>query len=403
MTDEPQYHAYMDTLLEIYYRSDPSKKFFIADYSLKASLEKLSVKFNFELYQWEEMSGQELTNLTDGKQSLVIFSLHRENEIVEEVQTAYQDQDQRPKILRFLRDIVLRISFSLGPNFIPQKEWKINPGPVQAYVIFAVPRSGSTLLCNILKKTGLFGKPQEHLQRNIVPWLIHSDLTFSEWLEGLFQYSFTSNGYTATKLISDLFLEVRPQDANEKRKLKAHLQDKKIIFLKRMNKLRQAVSLAKAEQTGIWHKKGDKIIKSENKNPDLAIEFDLLNKKMNWLAEQEARIEQFFMDMDISPRVVFYNDLADAKTTKDTLQNLMLYLNPDFTGDLPETDYKPLNDSFTDEILRNYLEELYEKLKANDPKNPPADYLHQTLLAEYFYQQSENKRKKKGFFNFLKS
>jgi LPS sulfotransferase NodH len=48
-------------------------------------------------------------------------------------------------------------------TFVDQfSEVTVNPAALQAYLVCATPRSGSSMLCEILRETGLAGHPLEH-------------------------------------------------------------------------------------------------------------------------------------------------------------------------------------------------------------------------------------------------
>jgi LPS sulfotransferase NodH len=141
--------------------------------------------------------------------------------------------------------------------------------PTKSYLIFSTPRSGSTYLCDNLQNTRRAGRPREHflfwyLAENEPDLLTATDLTkwrlplntcFQNVIEaGSQDKIFASKvmyGYLefvlkklrllsgSSKSDADLLYEIFP--------------NLRIIYLEREDRIRQAVSLAKARQSGRWH------------------------------------------------------------------------------------------------------------------------------------------------------
>jgi len=144
-----------------------------------------------------------------------------------------------------------------------------------AYVICTSPRSGSTLLCKMLAATGVSGNPGSYFHRpSISDWLGHfnlaEDLSAPEiqTLARIFQAAI-EKGSRGTGLFGlrlqrhsfDFFMQklavLHPEGATDLERLETAFGRTLFIHLTRQDKVDQAVSYVKAEQTGLWHRAPD--------------------------------------------------------------------------------------------------------------------------------------------------
>ncbi|MEL6169611.1 MAG: Stf0 family sulfotransferase [Pseudomonadota bacterium] len=144
----------------------------------------------------------------------------------------------------------------------------------QSYVICTSPRSGSTLLCDLLKASGVAGRPGSHF---------HTP-TFEGWCEA---YGLTPEQATEAELRPRIFAaalargrgdtdvfgmrmqyrslgffrsqlaKFAPQRPTDIARIEAVFGRTRFFYLKRADKVDQAVSLVKAGQTGLWHRAPD--------------------------------------------------------------------------------------------------------------------------------------------------
>ncbi len=140
-----------------------------------------------------------------------------------------------------------------------------------AYVICGTPRTGSTLLCDLLASTKTAGNPDSFYRRQTLSWWAQEwKLPNSDAVGGReFNIAFLEAAIRAGKGGTDIFgLRLMRENLDE---LSAILDqifsglasdtarfgkafgNILYIHLSRENKLAQAISLIKAEQTGLWH------------------------------------------------------------------------------------------------------------------------------------------------------
>lgn len=142
---------------------------------------------------------------------------------------------------------------------------------MKSYIVCATPRTGSTLLCGLLTATKHCGAPDSFFMANADPhWLkvwgmpVDGDLADPGYCTAMLQGAIAA-GKGGTDVFglrlmrSDLpalcalIGTAYPGYDSDKARLEAVLGDVLYIHLRREDKLAQAVSMVKAEQTGLWH------------------------------------------------------------------------------------------------------------------------------------------------------
>jgi LPS sulfotransferase NodH len=140
-----------------------------------------------------------------------------------------------------------------------------------SYVICTSPRSGSTLLCKLLAATGVAGNPASYFHRpELQDWLDRFGLVSGagqperDVLDAIFRAAITEGsrgtgmfGLRLQRQSFDFFTEklalLHPTPATDAGRFAAAFGRTLFIHLSRRDKVEQAVSCVKAEQTGLWH------------------------------------------------------------------------------------------------------------------------------------------------------
>jgi LPS sulfotransferase NodH len=206
-----------------------------------------------------------------------------------------------------------------------------------------VQRSGSFLLCEALKNTGLAGFPEEYF----LPgegwedgaWARQNGvLTRNDYLRFVFDKGTSPNGVFGTKIMWNYFQDMleRLHELPEYVGLNASQTMAKLfpnlhyIWIVRRDKVRQAVSWAKAGQTNIysWHRGEPRPIPKEEPTFD----FTFINNLYNLILEGESGWQTFFESCGVQPFHVFYEDLVDSY--EETALNILDYLHIPFSKDL---------------------------------------------------------------------
>lgn len=147
--------------------------------------------------------------------------------------------------------------------------------PYQAYVLCTAPRSGSTLLCKLLGATGIAGRPASHFHEpSLADWMDDHHVpdvpgrTERDTVAAVFAAAI-AHGRGDTPLFglrlqrhsfaffSHKLALLHPEPAGDVARIEAAFGRTLFIHLTRADKVDQAVSLVRAEQTGLWHRAAD--------------------------------------------------------------------------------------------------------------------------------------------------
>lgn len=183
------------------------------------------------------------------------------------------------------------------------------------YSIAFTARSGSTEICNILAKLGL-GAPTEYFQR---PFVQDSEKVA---IAGGFNSAFADfvarnsvGGVFGSKMSHDQRAQIEGEirACNPKvTGLSDYLPNHRWIWLKRRDKVAQAVSLCRAETSGIWHElEGDDPLGRS----EFGYDFLFLLSRLEMLCINDLTWELYFDEHHEIPLIVYYEDFfAHPKT-----------------------------------------------------------------------------------------
>jgi trehalose 2-sulfotransferase len=212
----------------------------------------------------------------------------------------------------------------------------------RSYLVSATQRSGSTLLCELLKGTGVAGRPEEFFEAvhdtGLPPhpgvYLIglprtgagirdddtppeapaYSSLEgiadYREHLERTFTWGTTDNGVFASKLMWNQVPEIQALTSAipEYRGLRPFellsrlFDDPAYVWVIRRDKVRQAVSLWKALQTRSWRDGGGR------RPAELHYRYEGINHLIELFESDDQAWGAFFAEHGIAPLVVGYED-----------------------------------------------------------------------------------------------
>lgn len=133
--------------------------------------------------------------------------------------------------------------------------------PSRSCFVCGTPRSGSWLLCGLLASTGVAGRPHEWFWRetedaNCHAWRISS---FADYLARVRDAGTTPNGVFGSKLmwayLPDLLARLRQLGGapSDRALIARQFPSPRFVWVRRDDIVAQAVSWAKAIQTGLWH------------------------------------------------------------------------------------------------------------------------------------------------------
>ncbi|MDX6657150.1 MAG: trehalose 2-sulfotransferase [Solirubrobacteraceae bacterium] len=223
--------------------------------------------------------------------------------------------------------------------------------PDRSYLVCATPRSGSTLLCHLLDRTGVAGRPAEYFEAlqhsglprrpteyfdrerhaNIVERLAFREMpdersrptpnplwspeTYDRYLAWAIDRGTTPNGIFGAKLMwgylgdfAHLLRGIRGLEALPVPQLfTAVFPDLRYVQITRTDKVRQAVSLWKAVQTQAWQRDAGS---ASNAATGPEFSFRAINYLVRLLTAHDASWDAYFLGLGLEPLKVTYEELA---------------------------------------------------------------------------------------------
>lgn len=207
--------------------------------------------------------------------------------------------------------------------------------PRLSYFLCSTPRSGSWLLAEALRDTGIAGNPSEYFAhvRQIGrpgPSATEGDCDFDEFLRQVTRAATTPNGVLGIKFHLDQFehlmcsLLLRRSGLAPGRLrgvLDAAFPGLRFVWLIRRDKVQQALSWWRALKDDIWFRYGD-----EPSTPDgsVSLDFERVHRLHQILLSQHSIWAGYFEALGITPIVVEYENLAGsyAATVAEVLRRL---------------------------------------------------------------------------------
>jgi len=201
-----------------------------------------------------------------------------------------------------------------------------------AYILCGTPRTGSTLLCDLLTATGIAGRPDSFFMRDVDPvWAREWGLPApgaarydADYLAAVIRAGRDRTGLFGLRLMREnledmtaLLDRLHPGLPDDKARISAAFGRVLFLHLRREDKLAQAVSLVKAEQTGLWHIAPDGR-ELERLAPPAAPVYDRarIARQLAALEAQDAAWEPWFAREGIAPMRIGYESLsADPAAT----------------------------------------------------------------------------------------
>lgn len=201
--------------------------------------------------------------------------------------------------------------------------------PFSAYIVCSTPRSGSTLLCDLLTASGVAGEPHSYLRpQDINEWAEEwgisgpaavTDPKFNRaYLAAMTQAGKADTAVFGLRLMwqsigeaSARFNAALGGEADFAHQFGQLFGSTLFIHLSRQDKLAQAVSLVRAQQTGLWHVAADGS-ERERTAPAQAPVFDAgqITQARNMLTADDAGWFSFFEERGIQPLHLTYETLA---------------------------------------------------------------------------------------------
>jgi trehalose 2-sulfotransferase len=289
--------------------------------------------------------------------------------------------------------------------------------PSRSYLVCATPRSGSTLLCHLLGRTGVAGRPEEYFEallhsgqprrpheyfdpdgpEDILRRLAFREMPdgpadpsplwdtsdYSAYLAWALEQGTTPNGVFGAKLMWGYFgdfvslLREIPayRELPIQELLPAVFPELRYVRVVRANKVRQAVSLWKAVQTATWRAEQSGVsdgadisdaaepdASGDGHGPRLKFHFHAIEHLLDQVLANEACWDAFFEHCGIRPHVVVYEEFVDnyEERALGVLRHIGVEA-PDTVG------FKRRMQSQTDDLNRRWAQRFSELKLNTDP------------------------------------
>jgi LPS sulfotransferase NodH len=199
--------------------------------------------------------------------------------------------------------------------------------PRVSYLVCSIPRSGSTLLCDLLAATGVAGAPIEVFHPDFMRVLARrwGTETTEAYVGQLLARKTGPNGVFGAKAhwaqYHPLFGEADPRTV---------LPNLRVILMSRRDRLRQAVSWVRALQTLRWHSGG-----RERSEREASYDPAHISRKVDRIGREEDAWRGLFERHGIESHLVVYEELVadQSGTVSDALE---------FIGVEPRSDLRAL-------------------------------------------------------------
>ncbi|HSZ40640.1 MAG TPA: Stf0 family sulfotransferase [Trebonia sp.] len=194
---------------------------------------------------------------------------------------------------------------------------------MRSYLICATPRTGSSLLCGLLDSAGVAGHPESWFRQQgegewAARWGIASpadgSFGYADYFRAAIAAGRTANGVFAARIMWGTMDEVTAhlaplypdQAGSAAGLLSAAFGPTRFVYLRRGDVVAQAVSLLRAEQTGVWTETA-----RERQEPEAAPRFDFgeVRDLVRQIEEHNSAWENWFAAEGIRPYLVRYEEL----------------------------------------------------------------------------------------------
>jgi LPS sulfotransferase NodH len=193
--------------------------------------------------------------------------------------------------------------------------------PRRCYVICGVARSGSNLLSDGLRETGKAGRPNQFFLPSFEAFFrerqkLSEDIAFADYVRAVIHGTSTSNEIFGFKLMAwylhDFLARLRAtrafggEEISHLALLRNAFPGLRFIHISRRNKVRQAISKARAVQTGLW-----KVQPGRTEAAPHEFDRELITRSLREAEEEERIWQEFFERNGIEPFRVEYEPLCE--------------------------------------------------------------------------------------------
>lgn len=270
--------------------------------------------------------------------------------------------------------------------------------PSLTYLIATAPRTGSTMLAEALQSTGHAGQPAEYFDihaPNERYWVEKLGIKSNEeYFEKVLAAATTQNGVAGFKVhwhqLETLKSKLTamsaakgapPETAALHQLLRSHLGEVRYIWLRRQNKISQAISYYKANKTGIWRVRtsGADIRNTPDISPEF--DFDAIDRYVALLLQFDLQWMEYFKRNRIKVLVVAYEQFIAEYV--ETIGLVLQFLGLPYDGmTFDRPDLIRQSDENSLEWEKRYLERQQNLLRGRIQVQMPSQQMSAGALPQ---------------------
>jgi LPS sulfotransferase NodH len=245
---------------------------------------------------------------------------------------------------------------STGPLALPALS---DRGEIDAYAIICTPRSGSSFLCELLSSNGA-GLPKEHLRPPVIDMLrsAPSEIRLSNFLDTIVRHG-QKNGVFGTKVIWHFARAAAEHvDLSFIEEAAGTFKSFRVIYLHRKDKLLQALSNERAQQTRIYHVRDDNIY-SKMKKSNFDYDYDNIHDQVCRIKRYEYELSNFLKTLRYDILTVNYENLCGDAHSE--ISRILNFLNLPINVVELDTRIRKIGSSEMDKLARRFCDDFERK------------------------------------------
>lgn len=223
------------------------------------------------------------------------------------------------------------------------------------YIICSSPRTGSTLLGQMLKDSNCAGDPLEYFNPQYLLALrkrFEISGKLSEIVRLLEKHRTSSNGVFGIQIHWSHFSKIFENNPTERDLFFENFD--KVIFIRRKDKIAQAISLYRASTTKLWSSLDEDRINANYYKDNEDFDPESLSKFLHYVIYQDEAWLKYLDTKNKSLKTIYYEDIT--KYWDHSCRNVLNFITPS-TTEIPPMgirQQRPENDILIDKF-RRYL------------------------------------------------
>ncbi len=234
--------------------------------------------------------------------------------------------------------------------------------PEKTYIVASSGRTGSTMLCELLQRTGVLGYPNEYIGGDLSVLAEERLIDPGYVLTEIVKEHQTPNGVFGIKVhwssLRKFNRTVFPILGKKEQKIFENLLNNSgYIFLSRRNKIMQAISDWRAMGTGVFHScKNSNNGSREQYGKRLQYDHPRLKQHLVSFVHDDQGWRDYFKTNNIDPIEIAYEEMV--KKPEEAVDRILSFLSEDYTNPDITPNTNRMADEYTEEIYERFVQDL---------------------------------------------